>query len=92
MKGAKERVRIPVAREIGGLAGEAEHCPLGMPFTPFRRVPRGLQGALPARYGFLRPIIPEVVEKFLEGGDLARGFSRIQCDHCKSDPNGIRNQ
>ena len=35
------------------------------------------------RYGFLRPIIPEVVEKFLECGDLARGFARIRCDHCK---------
>ncbi len=30
------------------------------------------------RYGFLRPIIPEVVEKFLECGDLARGFARIR--------------
>ena len=28
------------------------------------------------RYGFLRPIIREVVEKFLECGDLARGFAR----------------
>ena len=36
-------------------------------------------------YGFLRPIIPEVVEKFLECGDLARGFARIRCDHCKED-------
>ena len=26
------------------------------------------------RYGFLRPIIPEVVEKFFECGDLAPGF------------------
>jgi hypothetical protein len=31
------------------------------------------------------PIIPEVVEKFLECGDLARGFARIRCDHCKED-------
>jgi len=35
--------------------------------------------------GFLRPIIPGVVEKFLECGDLARGFARIRCDHCKED-------
>ena len=27
------------------------------------------------RYGLLRPIIPEVVHKFLECGDLARGFA-----------------
>jgi hypothetical protein len=37
------------------------------------------------RYGFLRPIIPEVVEKFLECGDLVRGFARIRCDHCKEE-------
>lgn len=34
------------------------------------------------RYGFLRPIIPEVVNKFLDCGDLARGFARVRCDHC----------
>src|ERR1035437_8647535 len=28
------------------------------------------------RYGVLRPIIPEVVHKFLECGNLARGFAR----------------
>jgi hypothetical protein len=37
------------------------------------------------RYAFLRPIIPEVVEKFLECGDLARGFARIRRDRCKED-------
>ena len=26
-----------------------------------------------------------MVEKFLECGDLARGFARIRCDHCKED-------
>jgi hypothetical protein len=33
------------------------------------------------RYGFLRPIIPEVVNKFLDCGDLEHGFARIRCDH-----------
>jgi len=37
------------------------------------------------RYGFLRPIIPEVVNKFLDCGDLARGFARVRCDHCKHE-------
>ena len=36
-----------------------------------------------SRYGFLRPIIPEVVSKFLDCGDLERGFARLRCDHCK---------
>jgi hypothetical protein len=34
------------------------------------------------RYGFLRPIIPEVVDKFLDCGDLEHGFARVRCDHC----------
>ena len=33
-------------------------------------------------YGFWRPVIGEVIEKFLECGDLAHGFARIRCDHC----------
>ena len=37
------------------------------------------------RYGFLRPIIPEVVNKFLDCGDLERGFARVRCDHCKHE-------
>ena len=37
------------------------------------------------RYGFLRPIIPEVVNKVLDRGDLERGFARVRCDHCKHE-------
>ena len=37
------------------------------------------------RYGFLRPIIPEVVNKFLDCGDLERGFARVRCDDCKHE-------
>ncbi|HPC62329.1 MAG TPA: transposase [Verrucomicrobiota bacterium] len=37
------------------------------------------------RYGFLRPIIPEVVHKFLDCGNLERGFARIRCDHCEHE-------
>ena len=32
--------------------------------------------------GFLRPIITDVVDKFLECGDLSKGFSRIHCEDC----------
>jgi len=38
-----------------------------------------------SRFGFLRPIIPEVVNKFLDCGDLERGFARVRCDHCKHE-------
>ena len=37
------------------------------------------------RYGILRPIISEVVHKFLDCGNLERGFARIRCDHCKHE-------
>lgn len=37
------------------------------------------------RYGILRPVIPEVVQKFLGCGDLQRGFARIRCDHCERE-------
>ena len=37
------------------------------------------------RYGALRPTIPEVVHKFLECGNLERGFARVRCDHCEHE-------
>jgi len=37
------------------------------------------------RYGILRPIISEVVHKFLQCDNLERGFARIRCDHCEHD-------
>ena len=37
------------------------------------------------RYGYLRPIIPEVVNKYLDCGDLERGFARIRCEHCNHE-------
>jgi hypothetical protein len=38
-----------------------------------------------SRYGFLRPVIPEVVNKFLDCGDLEHGFARVRCDHCQHE-------
>ena len=47
------------------------------------------EGAYPEayqpRYGVLRRIIPEVVHKFLECGNLERGFARVRCDHCEHE-------
>jgi hypothetical protein len=44
-----------------------------------------------SRYGYLRPVIPEVVKKFLDCGNLERGFARVRCDPWLEDdpfPNG----
>ena len=37
------------------------------------------------RLGPLRPVIPQVVHKFLDCGNLDRGFARIRCDHCRHE-------
>ena len=45
----------------------------------------GYEERYQSRYGFLRPVIPEVVNKFLDCGDLEHGFARVRCDHCKHE-------
>ena len=37
------------------------------------------------RYGFLSPIIPEVVNTFLDCGNLEQGFARVRGDHCNHE-------
>jgi hypothetical protein len=37
------------------------------------------------KYGFLRPIVEEVIGKFLECGDLSKGFARIRCPDCSHE-------
>ena len=37
------------------------------------------------RLGPLRPVIPQVPHKFLDCGNLARGFARLRCDHCRHE-------
>jgi hypothetical protein len=37
------------------------------------------------KYGFLKPIVQEVVNKFIDCGDLTRGFARVRCDTCKHE-------
>ena len=32
-------------------------------------------------YGPLRPVVEEVLEKFIHCGTLERGFARVRCDH-----------
>ena len=37
------------------------------------------------KYGFLKPAVEEVVDKYLECGDLSKGFARLHCDKCNKD-------
>jgi len=36
-------------------------------------------------YGFLRPIIKEVVERYLDCGNPRCGFARIRCPDCQAE-------
>jgi len=38
-----------------------------------------------SRYGVLRRVIPEVVDKFMQCGDFAKGFARVRCDECSHE-------
>ena len=35
------------------------------------------------KYGFLKPVVEDVVNNYLDCGDLAEGFARIYCENCK---------
>ncbi|MDI6794950.1 MAG: hypothetical protein QME81_19130, partial [bacterium] len=36
-----------------------------------------------SRYGYYRPVITEVIYKYLDSGDLSRGFARVRCESGK---------
>jgi len=38
-----------------------------------------------SRFGVLRRVIPEVVDKFMQYGDFAKGFARVRCDECSHE-------
>ncbi len=38
-----------------------------------------------SRYGVLRGVIPEVVDKFMQCGDFAKVFARVRCDECSHE-------
>ncbi len=35
------------------------------------------------KYGFLKPVVEDVVNNYLDCGDLSKGFARIYCENCK---------
>jgi hypothetical protein len=35
------------------------------------------------KYGPLRPVVPDVVQRFLKCGDLHEGFARVRCPDCR---------
>lgn len=37
------------------------------------------------RYGYWRPVIRSLIEKFIKCGDLKEGFARVRCPDCKEE-------
>jgi Transposase zinc-binding domain len=62
------------------------HCPV---WGPSRNISTTRLIRYPKQYepnlGALRPAIPEVVGKFLDCGNLERGFARVRCDECQHE-------
>jgi hypothetical protein len=51
-------------------------------FNTFRAI---YPEAYEREYGCLRAVIPEVVGKFMDCGDFAKGFARVRCDRCNHE-------
>jgi len=42
-------------------------------------------GKYESKYGFLKPAVEDVVNKYLDCGDLSKGFARLHCAKCNKD-------
>ena len=51
-------------------------------FYYFERFLREYEDRFEREYGFLRPVIKDVVEKYLDCGNPMCGFARIRCPDC----------
>jgi ribosomal protein S27E len=54
-------------------------------FHYFDRFLAEYEGRFEKEYGFLRPIIKEVVERYLDCGNRRCGFARIRCPDCHAE-------
>ena len=54
-------------------------------FHYFERFLAEYEGRFEKEYGFLRPIVKEVVERYLDCGNPRCGFSRIRCPDCREE-------
>ena len=54
-------------------------------FHHFDRFLAEYEGRFEREYGFFRPIVREVVEKYLDCGNPRSGFARIRCPDCAEE-------
>ncbi len=61
------------------------HGPLRVLFYYFARFLTEYESRFEKEYGFFRPIIKEVVERYFDCGNPRCGFARIRCPDCHAD-------
>ena len=54
-------------------------------FHYFDRFLAGYENQFERAYGYLRPVIQEVIEKYLDCGNPHSGFARIRCSDCGTE-------
>jgi hypothetical protein len=54
-------------------------------FHHFERFVAEYESRFEREYGFFRPIVKEVVERYLDCGNPFCGFARIRCPHCRAE-------
>jgi len=54
-------------------------------FHYFDRFLAEYEGRFEKEYGFFRPIVKEVVERYLDCGNPRCGFARIRCPDCQAE-------
>jgi hypothetical protein len=56
-----------------------------VPFHHFERFVAEYKEYIEKAYGYFRPIIKDVVEKYLDCSNPPCGFARICCPRCRAD-------
>jgi hypothetical protein len=54
-------------------------------FHHFERFLAEYEERFEKEYGYFRPIVKEVVERYLDCGNPKRGFARIRCPRCRTE-------
>jgi hypothetical protein len=59
-------------------------------FHHFGRFLTEYEGRFEKECGFLRPVVKDVVEKYLDCGNPRSGFARIRCPRCRAVGGSIK--
>ena len=79
-----------IYRQRPACAGHADRHPehtvfYRVLFYYFERFLREYENRFEKEYGYFRPVIQDVIEKYLDCGNPMCGFARIRCSDCGED-------